>query len=195
MNPSLFSLTMVLSLFFSGASSTSAQFHIKGGNHDSDKGGIRSLQLGWNPDRTQRFKATFHRDVPYATKAASNQGDWNKLMGFTTNQIHKNSIRLGWRWRPDLNKVEVGYYGYIQGTRTMLPLTTVALETPIDVEIHLWKNGELVRAAGASHTEGRSLGLSGFWPTTTWLLETAYFGGDETAPHDVDISITDLQQQ
>lgn len=176
------------------AAAASMQFHIKGGEHGATKGGITSLQIGWHVDRTVRFKAVFHSNVPYATRTPSNQLDWNKLMGFTTNRIHHNSIRLGWRWRPDLKKVEVGHYGYIQGARTMLPLTTVELDAPLDVEIKIWNDGQAVRAGAAAHTEARSLGLSGWIPTMTWLLKTAYFGGDETAPHDLDISVTEIRQ-
>jgi hypothetical protein len=185
---------LVLALPFLTLAASHHDFTIRAGAHHAKSGGPRSLQIGWHVDRTVKFRAVFHGDVPYLTQLASNQADWNKLMGLTTNRIHHASIRLGWRWRPDLKKVELGFYGYLSGQRVMLPLQTVALETPIDIELRFWNGGASARAGGAYHEEARSLGLSHWLPAMTWLLETAYFGGDETAPHDMDISVSDINQ-
>ena len=171
---------------------SSENFHLKAGEHGAEEGGLRALHLGVKQDRTLRFKVKFSANVPYTTRAASNQSDWNKLMGITTNRIHRNSIRLGWAWNPTSGQVDLGYYGYTQGTRTMPKLTSVALETWVDVEIHLDNGGERVIAGGIKHEERSSLGLSGWIPTMTWVLCTAYFGGDEKAPHDMDVQVKDL---
>lgn len=59
------------------------------------------------------------------------QKDWNKLMGFSygllphynheykeaLRPMHYNSVRFGWRYNPETNKIEVGPYYYINGFR------------------------------------------------------------------------------
>jgi hypothetical protein len=49
--------------------------------------------------------------------------------------------------------------------------------------------GLTARAGSAAHTESGSLGIS---LPLTWVLHTAYFGGDETAPHDIHVAVSDV---
>ncbi len=174
--------------------SSSYEMTIKAGKHDSTLLGIGAPHIGWHVDRTLAFHAVFHADVPYATKAASNQWDWCKLMGLSTDEIHRDSVRLGWRWRPDLKKVEVGLYAYLDGQRTMTPLTTVPLEQELAVELRLWEGGASARAGGAYQEARGKLGLASWVPRITWRLHTAYFGGDETAPHAMHLSARDVHE-
>jgi len=68
-------------------------------------------------------------------------------------------------------------------------LTDVAVGQPIDCELHMSNSGLSVRAGSASHTQQGSLGVS--FPTT-WILHSAYFGGDEKAPHDIHVDVTNV---
>src|SRR5206468_1203172 len=120
---------------------------------------------------------TFPADIAYANATASNQSDWNKLMGITTDRIHKNSIRIGWRWNPRSQRVELGFYGYLDGARVMPMLADVAPAQSIDCELHMTNSAISARAGSAVHTESGDLGAS--FPLT-WILHSAYFGGDET---------------
>ena len=96
---------------------------------------------------------------------------------------------MGWAWNPATQQIDLAYYGYIQKQRTSVKLASVPLNTWVDCEIRLWRGGQTVTINGNSHTENHSLGLSGWLPTMTWVLMTAYFGGDETAPHDIDVEV------
>ena len=89
----------------------------------------------------------------YATQNAANQSDWNKLMGLTTDRIHKNSIRIGWRWNPRTQRVELGFYGYLNGTRFMQMLGDASPGQPIDCELRMTNQGLFARAGVASHSE------------------------------------------
>src|SRR5438309_7696089 len=110
----------------------SYSFTVKSGHHRSDHDFVARPHVGQHVDRALRFRATFAADAAYATANPANQSDWNKLMGLTTDRIHKNSIRLGWRWNPRTSRVELGFYGYLNGARFMSTLTDVAPGQAID---------------------------------------------------------------
>lgn len=168
---------------------------VKRGHHD-DSGypfGLRALCLSVRTDRTQTFRVQFTPSCRYRTTAAQNQLDWCKLMGFTTVDIHKHSIRLGWRYNPQTDKIDLGYYGYIKGNRTMQALTSIDVGAWASVTIRMHRNGEMVEVNGVRHEVSQALGLSSLFPTPTWVLRTAYFGGDEEAPQDISIVVRDIQ--
>ncbi|MBS2021169.1 MAG: hypothetical protein JST92_02080 [Deltaproteobacteria bacterium] len=169
-------------------------FHIPSGKHRSKGGGPGTLHFGTHPDRTVHFRAKFHQNAAYTTASSGNQSDWNKLLGITTNWIHKNSIRLGWAYNPSTKLIDLGFYGYIHKTRYMPKITSVPLETWVDCELHLWREGMSVTVNGQTTTINQDLHLSTWFPTMTWVLMTAYFGGDETAPHDIDVDVTDVRE-
>ena len=173
----------------SGELRASYDLTIKSGHHHSDHDFVAKPHLGTHVDRGLWFRATFSADAAYTTQAASNQWDWNKLMGLTTDRIHKNSIRIGWRWNPQTSRIELGYYGYLNGARVMQQLTDVAPGDSIDCELHMTNSGMSARAGAAQHAESGSMGAA--FPLT-WVLHTAYFGGDETAPHDIHVSVSNV---
>jgi hypothetical protein len=158
-------------------------FRIKAGKHgDSTRGsGLRCFQFKTKVDRTLRFQVLFTSGMTYNLNSAD-QFDWCKAMGITGINIHKNSIRLGWRWLPSENRMELGFYGYIKKQRISKPLVKVALNTWVNVEMRFHRNGLRVTAGGVTHEVNQSLGLSRWFPTSTWMLKTAYFGGNQTAP-------------
>src|SRR5260221_7763186 len=166
---------------------TSYDFTVKSGHHRSNHDFIARPHLGHRVDRALSFRAAFSADVAYATQNPSNQSDWNKLMGLTTDRIHKNSIRIGWRWNPRSQRVELGFYGYLNGARFMQMLADVAPGQAIDCELRMTNQGLFARAGSALHAENGSLGVS--LPLTS-VLHSAYFGGDETAPHDIHVSVS-----
>lgn len=168
---------------------SSYAFTIGAGRHKSNRDFIAKPHIGKRVDRSLRFRATFSADAAYTTSNPANQSDWNKLMGITTDRIHKNSIRIGWRWNPQSQKVELGFYGYLDGARFMPMLTDVAPGQSIDCELRMTNTSITARAGSVTRTETGSLGAS--FPTT-WVLHSAYFGGDETAPHDIHITVDNV---
>ena len=181
-----------LALLPSGELRASYDFTIEGGHHRSNHDFVARPHLGKRVDRELRFRAVFSPDAAYATQAPSNQSDWNKLMGLSTDRIHKNSIRIGWRWNPASQRIELGYYGYLDGVRTMQLLADVAPGQPIDCVLRMTNAGMSAQAGAASHSVSGSLGV-GF--PTTWVLHSAYFGGDEKAPHRIDVQVSDVWAQ
>jgi hypothetical protein len=173
----------------SGLLASGYSFTIKAGHHRGSHDFIARPHLGANVDRSLRFTATFAADAAYRTQSAAEQSDWNKLMGITTDRIHDNSIRIGWRFNPQSGRIELGFYGYLHGTRVMPMLTDVALGQPIDCELRMTNQGLYARAGGASHSEAGSLGVS---LPLTWILHSAYFGGPETSPHDLHVDVSNI---
>jgi hypothetical protein len=162
---------------------------IASGKHHSNHDFIARPHLGRHVDRELRFRAVFSANAAYTTQDPANQSDWNKLMGLTTNRIHKNSIRIGWRWNPATSRIELASYGYLDGARGMHLLGSVAPEKAVDCVLRMDDGGLYAQAGGASFLQAGTLGAA--FPMT-WVLHTAYFGGDETAPHRIDVQVTDI---
>lgn len=98
-----------------------------------------------------------------------NQLDWNKIIGFSRGFHHHNSARLAWRWNPILEKIEITKYYYINKKRV------------IDEDIIVVDLNKIVK-------------LSIMFPENIRTCKIGYilfpfFGGNETAPHDINISL------
>lgn len=167
-------------------------FRVREGKHKARPNGVRRLNLGRRYARELHFQVRFRDDARYTTSSPGNQADWNKLLGFTTNRIHKNSVRLGWAWNPGRNAMDLGFYGYLDGVRTMARLTSVALNAWADVSIRFWDGGMAVTVDGITKEVLGDDGVADWVPVSTWLLRTAYFGGDEKAPHAMHIDVRGL---
>ena len=163
-------------------------FKIERERHKSRPRGVRKLKLARTFSRDLYFQVRFRSDARYTTATPSNQYDWNKLLGFTTNRIHKNSLRLGWRWNPTRAKFDLGFYGYRDSVRTMPELTSVDADTWVDVHIHFSDTRMAITADGVTHEETGAMGVD-WGPISTWLMRTAYFGGDEKSPQTMHIDV------
>ncbi|MBC3541707.1 hypothetical protein ACFSC6_01740 [Rufibacter sediminis] len=135
-----------------------------------------------------RFDVQFDSTAIYATKDPSNQADINKLYGMSDCGTfhHDNSARFGWRWYK--NKLELHAYSYNGGKNTSTFITAIDLKKNYTCELtlteskYIYKVGEkTVEHARACNGEGKGYQL---YP---------YFGGDETAPHDIKIKIKVLK--
>lgn len=135
-----------------------------------------------------RFNAVFDSSCIYSTVDPNNQADINKLYGFSDcNSQHLiNSARIGWRWYNNTLQLLAFVHkdGVIQPDLliTTLPVGTVA-NCRITCKPSVYEfevNGIIVQAPR---------GCSGSY--TRYRLYP-YFGGDETAPHDVKILIQNL---
>jgi hypothetical protein len=112
-------------------------------------------------------------------------------MGITAVDIHGNSIRTGWRYEPSTDQIELGFYGYRDGVRISQQLTEVDLEEWVDVTLEFTEDRYYAEVNGHAH-EVAGPSDPGLFDRTTWVLRTAYFGGDETAPHDIHIDVRDV---
>ena len=171
------------------ASVSDAAFEIPAGSHDSSPGGIDATRVQSDLDRFLSFQARFSPDAAYITADPANQGDWNKLMGLTTVNIHGDSLRLGWRYAPASGLIELGLYAYVDGARVDQLITSVPLDTWLDATL-LWTE-DLVHAE-VNGVVAEAPGPAAYIPRSTWVLRTAYFGGDETAPQDIHVDVRDV---
>ena len=135
-----------------------------------------------------KFKALLDSTAIYTTLDPANQGDINKLYGVAdcNSYHHTNSARFGWRWYEE--KMEIWAYTYVNGERNSALVDTVALGTFNEYEISFEDNKYLFRLNDKEvemprHCEATAEGYRLF----------PYFGGDETAPHDINIWIEELE--
>lgn len=131
------------------------------------------------------FTVRFDSTAVYTTKEAANQEDINKLWGFADNneQHHTYSARIGWRWSG--GALRLFAYVYNQGQRQTKEIATIAIGMPVFCRIAVAGNRylftvnetqvEMPRQAVTLRGKGYQL-----YP---------YFGGDEAAPHPINIWI------
>lgn len=157
------------------------EFTIKEGQHSSGSG-FETLT-----DSVIQFKATFDSSAVYQTVDSKNQMDINKLYGIADcgSHHHQNSARFGWRWLNE--KLEIHAYTYANGEREHQFITSVALNKEYTYSLKLEANQYIFQIENKTITMERFCSNS---PAGYKLFP--YFGGDETAPHDITISIEDL---
>lgn len=135
-----------------------------------------------------KFKAKFDSSAIYTTINAANQGDINKLYGFSDNnaQHHQFSARFGWRWYN--NSLEIFAYIYNNGVVAYQKVgnaiigTTAEYSIKVQTETYQFTLGNNIVIMPRASSTSTGLGYKLF----------PYFGGDEFAPHDVRILIEEL---
>ena len=133
----------------------------------------------------QRFTVRFDSSCIYQTIDPSNQWDINKLYGFADNNaLHQEfSARFGWRWSE--GALRLFAYTYNNGQRDSRELAVVPIGQDVHCAIkvsgkdYLFTVGEIQVAMPRLSTT----------PTAKGYRLYPYFGGDEVAPHDVQIWI------
>jgi hypothetical protein len=134
------------------------------------------------------FEAIFDESAIYETVDASNQADINKLMGFSdcTSHHHSNSARFGWRWYDD--ELQIHAYTYANGTRSYELLGSVEVDTIDSYRIEIDADRYLFTFDGTTTEMDRGCSSS----SSIKYQLYPYFGGDETAPHDITIQVEEL---
>ncbi|HMP94841.1 MAG TPA: hypothetical protein PKD90_18320 [Phnomibacter sp.] len=128
--------------------------------------------------------ARFDNSAIYRTIDPRNQLDINKLYGFSEGLDHQfNSARFGWRFSND--SVRLFAYVYANGKRSVAEICTVPLNEPIQCSIKVFPTAYLLSAGNNQVQMERGVAS----PIAKGFLQYPYFGGNETAPHDVYISI------
>ncbi len=162
-------------------------YNIQSGNHFSD--GLNGNIL--STDHID-FLARFNETAIYTATTKSNQNDINKLYGFSdcNCDVEKNSARFGWNWSPSKNKIQIYAYIHVDG-KIINPtyMGTVNFNEEASYSIYIVGqsynfnfNGNLVNIKSRGCGEQRDIrGI--LYP---------YFGGDDTAPHQINISIKQL---
>ncbi len=153
------------------------KFTIKAGHHYSRERGM-NFALG----ETFSFSAMFNETAMYVSDTLINQQDVNKLYGFSDHTIdnHENSARFGWRWYQ--NQIQIFAYTYADGVREMKQVGVAEISEANDYEIRATDTSYLFTFKGEVISMKRGHISSG--PCVTLF---PYFGGNETAPHDIEI--------
>lgn len=135
-----------------------------------------------------KFAVRFDSSSIYSTVDPSNQDDINKLYGFADNNTfhHNFSARFGWAW--DKGQLRLFGYVYNNGIVESKELTTITIGQVNNCAIivkptqYIFTVNELVDSLPRSSATVKAEGYK-LYP---------YFGGDEVAPHNIDILIKDL---
>jgi len=164
-------------------SSSFLKYTIPEGKQYCDQNTFLSVKL-----QQLTFRVKFDSSAIYKTRKSENQDDINKLFGFSDNKAtHQQfSARFGWRWS---NKaLRLFAYNYNNGNRSFKELATIEIgrlytcSITVDDSVYIFEvNGvetKMPRESATPMAEGYQL-----YP---------YFGGDETAPHDIFIWIEKL---
>ncbi|HEU5052177.1 MAG TPA: hypothetical protein VFT78_03645 [Hanamia sp.] len=134
------------------------------------------------------FKVKFDSSAIYKTQKPENQGDINKLFGFSDNNTmhHDFSARFGWRWSND--SLRLFAYVYNRGVMTYKELGIVEIGKENNCSITVSGDQYLFELNGVETKMPRASTT----PKAEGYQLYPYFGGDEPAPHDISIWIENL---
>jgi len=160
------------------------EYFIGKGEHYSSQSAIIVLN-------TPRIKCDviFDSSAIYQSNQSYNQADVNKLIGFSDcgEGHHENSARLGWNWNG--SQIVIYAYAYSGTERIILPIDSVKIGKAISCSVEAIE-GTYHFAVGESKV--RIQRFCGNYTGSFYKL-FPYFGGDETAPHDIRIYIKERQ--
>ena len=167
-----------------GASKSYVEYTIFKGDQYCDKNTFLPVKI-----HALSFKVKFDSSAIYTTLKHENQNDINKLYGFSDNNSthHEYSARFGWRWSD--NALRLFAYDYNKGVMSFKELTTVNIGKEINCSIQVDSAAYIFSVDGTQTIMPRASTT----PVAQGYKLYPYFGGDETAPHNISIWIEDLQ--
>ena len=156
---------------------------IRQGNHECDQHTYAAVQYS-----EQKFKVMFDSSAIYKALTPGNQFDIHKLFGFSDNDAdhHNYSARFGWRW--ENNALRLFTYVYNNRVLSKKEIMILKIGSIYDCSIEVNKEQYIFRVNDISVPMPR---LSTTITGNGYKLYP-YFGGDETAPHDIRIWIKEL---
>jgi hypothetical protein len=135
-----------------------------------------------------KFAVKFDSTAIYQTVSPGNQYDVNKLYGFSDNndEHHHFSARFGWRWSEGALRL----FGYVYNNGVMnfeeLGTVSIGIEYTCSIKVtaanYIFTLNNTSKNMPRASTTASAVGYQ-LYP---------YFGGDETAPHDITIWIKQL---
>ena len=164
-------------------STTFIKYTIKKGENYSDASSYAATSYS-----ELNFIAKFDSSAIYSNVIAENQYDINKLYGFAdNNSTHQQfSARIGWRWSD--KALRLFGYVYNDGIRSSKELGIVAIGTEnscsikVNAKTYVFSLNGKIDSLSRTSTTAKAIGYK-LYP---------YFGGDETAPHMINIWIKEL---
>lgn len=158
-------------------------YTIKQGQHYAADRGYKAVEF-----EELKFIVRFDSSAIYQTGTEVNQYDINKLYGFSDNNAdhHQYSARIGWAW----NKNALWLYTYVYSDGKIYKSELGTIEIGLEARCSIKVTGDYYKFEmnGVQLSVPRSITTSG----AKGYMLYPYFGGDETAPHDVRIWIKNL---
>lgn len=157
------------------------KFKIKKGKHKHSNFWAR-LNI-FNAKKLIKYKVKFDNNCWYP-KINNDSNDLNKIFGFGGADHHKNSIRLC--WRPNFeNKGTISIFTcwYDDQKRSSKKFCDMKVGEHVEFEIKKNKNGFSVKTSFHNDQINHSD------PNPTWKRLWPYFGGNNTAPHNMMIEL------
>lgn len=159
------------------------QYHIPQGEHYSDNSAFVPVSY-----TEQKFLVKFDSTAVYQTTDPANQYDINKLYGFSDNskQHHEFSARIGWRWSDGALRL----FGYIYNNAVVSyqEIGSVSIGDEHTCSIKVTGISYLFTVDG----KGLTMPRESAGDKATGYKLYPYFGGDEPAPHAINIRIREL---
>jgi hypothetical protein len=136
-----------------------------------------------------KFIVKFDSTAIYQTVSSDNQLDVNKLYGFSDNndQHHNFSARFGWRWSN--GALRLFGYVYNNGIFSYEELGAINIGTEYSCSIKVTPTHYIFTLNEGSINMPRASTTA----TAVGYKLFPYFGGDEAAPHDINIWIKELE--
>ncbi len=143
-----------------------------------------------HPDNSRiEFKFMLDESAIYQTEIPENQYDVNKIYGFSDfGKIHqKYSIRLGWRYID--GKIELCWLRHEEGRHSSAKIRNIEINEIYNAVINITTfNYQIVIDDDTTLVRRRP---DGYWGLIRRYYLYPYFGGNEYAPHDINIRIKD----
>jgi hypothetical protein len=147
----------------------------------------KPLRLGfWFGRDTFRWKVKFAPSCKYDLKSVD-QFDINKLVGVGFLPTHhKDSARFGWKYNTKTDLIELFAYCYIDGKRQSKYICDIVSGSDISVSLQIMPSAYIFQAGLTMVT------IKHHHQKRFCYRLGAYFGGNETAPHEMKINITPI---
>lgn len=161
-------------------------FIIKKGGHKSHSEVSTTNKASFN------FDVKFDSTAIYTTTDSVNQGDINKLYGFSdceSRDHHQNSARFGWNWLD--NKLNLYAYCYANAKRSYEYIASIKIGRVTNCRITINADTSYTFYVNDTASVSMKRGCASADTVQKYRLYP-YFGGDETAPHDIKILINEF---
>ena len=154
------------------------------------KEGKHSSRISYRTTKTNclQFQAIFDESAIYQSIDTNNQYDINKLyvLSDCKDNHTKTSMRLGWRWLND--SLEIHWFQHVNNNFVFSKISTIKLNIIVNFSIIFDENYYYVSVDNDTVTIDRPCNSQSIRKYYLY----PYFGGDETAPHDIKIKIKSI---
>lgn len=165
---------------------------IKSGCHYSSPGCKIPGNLSLAGRKEKAWQVYFFENTIYQSVTPTNQHDINKLIGFTDCGIltgnHNNSARFGWNWDLNNKLMKIYAYTYVNKERQFSYITSIPTKTVATLSLSLSGSFYTFQVNDVTVKMPRGCDKPSAWG---WA-QFPYFGGDETASHDMNIWLKEI---